>query len=318
MTYRHLRGALSAWVVALSSLVGVAPAWAVAPKQPGAPLDDKAFFKPELYISTASVPLEDLKDQLPTRAAWEAFLGQRAGYVSEVKVFLDPRSGSAVNIMGAYPLLPGSGVGNEVTLESLGRSLGRKVARVDARVVGDAVLAFVRAHQPVLGIDVTQLGPPRVTQVDSDLWQVHIPQVVNGVPVRHGRLAASISHGNLVVIGTETWGDARIDTSPRVSSSDAIDAGFAYVDGWQLGDVMVRDPALEVVPLAPPVYQDGETFSGPVGSGYEHRLVWTFEFQRPPELALWELMVDAHTAEVLALRTRTSTSNGRSRVGCIP
>jgi hypothetical protein len=267
-------------------------------------LDDRAFFKPELYVSTASVPLEDLKDQLPNRAAWVAFLGQRAGYVSEVKVFLDHRSGSAVNIMGAYPLLPGSGVGNQVTLESLGSSLGREVARVDARVVGEAVLAFVRAHQAVFGIDATQLGQPRVTQVHSDLWQVHIPQVLNGVPVRHGRVAASISHGNLVVIGTETWGDARIDTSPRVSSSDAIDAGFAYVDGWQIGDVLVRDPALELVPVAPAAYQDGEAFSGPVGSGYEHRLVWTFEFQRPPELALWELMVDAHTAEVLALQDK--------------
>jgi hypothetical protein len=295
---------LSAWVVALSSLVGVAPAWAVAPKQPGAPLEDKAFFKSELYISTASVPLDDLKDQLANRAAWEAFLARRPGYASDVHVFLDPRSGSAVNVMGAYPLLPGSGVGNRVTLESLRRALGHAVMRVDERVVGEAVLVFVRAHQEILGIDVSQLGTPKAEQVNPDLWQVHIPQQVAGVPVRHGRVLASISHGNMVVVGTETWGDARIDVTPRVSSSDAIDAGFAYVDGWQIGDVLVRDPVLEVVPVAAPAYQDGEAFSGPVGRGYEHRLVWTFEFQRPPELALWELMVDAHTAEVLALEDK--------------
>jgi len=294
---------LTASLLVLAALSS-APAWAIAPKQPGAPLEDRAFFKPELYITSASVPLADLKDRVGNRAAWDAFLAQPAGYVSDVHVFLDPRSGSAVNIIGAYPLIPGSGVGNQVTLQALGSRLGRAVRAVDAAVVGDAVLLFARTHQDVLGIDVSQLGTPKVEQVSPELWQVSIPQRLNGVPVRYGRLLASISHGNLVVVGTETWGDARIDVTPRVSSSDALDAGFAYVDGWQAGDVLARDPALEVIPVAPPAYQDGEAFSGPVGKGYEHRLVWTFEFQRPPELALWELTVDAHSGEVLALEDK--------------
>jgi hypothetical protein len=291
-------------ILALAALSWSGSAWAVTPKQPGAPLEDRAFFKPELYISSASVPLAHLKDQVQNRGAWNAFLAQPTGYVSDVHVFLDPRSGAAVNIIGAFPLIPGSGVGNQVTPDALGRRLGRAIGTVDAAVVRDALLAFVRSHQDVLGIDVSQLGTPRVEQVNPDLWQVSIPQQLDRVPVRHGRLLASISHGNLVVIGTETWGDARIDVTPRVSSSDALDAGFAYVDGWQLGDVLVRDPVLEVLPVAAPAYQEGEAFSGPVGKGYEHRLVWSFQFQRTPELALWELTVDAHTAEVLALEDK--------------
>jgi hypothetical protein len=300
------------------ALVSAAPARAVAPKQPGAPLEDRAFFKPELYITSASVPLQDVKDQLQNRAAWEAFLEQRPGYASEVKVFLDPRSGAAVNIVGAYPLLPGSGVGNQVTLAGLGRSLGRAVTAVDERAVADAVLLFVRSHRDLLGIDASQLGTPRATQVSPDLWQVHIPQQVNGVPVRYGRVLASISHGNLVVVGTETWGDARIDTAPRVSGSDALDAGLAYVDGWQLGDVLLRDPALEVIPVAAPAYQSGEAFAGPVGKGYEHRLVWSFRFQRPPELAEWEVTVDAHTAEVLALEDKNQYVDRQITGGVYP
>ena len=300
MALRNTRR-VTAW--GLASLLCGAPAWAIAPKQPGG-LNDKAFFKPELYISSASVPLADVKDRLPNRLAWSAFLAQPAGYASDVHVFIDPRSGSAVNVIGAFPLIPGSGVGNGVTPEALGRRLGRAVTAVDAGVVGDALLLFVRSHQDILGIDASQLGTPRVEQVNPDLWQVSIPQQVDGVPVRYGRLLASISHGNLVVIGTETWGDARIDVTPRVTSGDAIDAGFAAVDGWQIGDVMVADPTLEVVPVAPPAFQDGEAFSGPVGKGYEHRLVWSFRFQRPPELATWELMVDAHTAEVLSLQDK--------------
>jgi hypothetical protein len=47
---------------------------------------------------------------------------------------------------------------------------------VDAAVVGDAVLVFARTHQDVLGIDVSQLGTPKVDQISPELWQVSIPQ----------------------------------------------------------------------------------------------------------------------------------------------
>jgi trimeric autotransporter adhesin len=305
-------------VLAVAALAWSAPAWAIVPKQPGAPLADRAFFKPELYISSASVPLADLKDRIGNRAAWDAFLAQPEGYASDVHVFLDPRSGSAVSIIGAYPIIPGSGFGNQVTLQTLGGRLGRVVRAVDSAVVADAVLLFARTHQDVLGLDVAQLGTPRAEQVTPELWQVSIPQQVGGVPVRYGRLLASISHGNLVLIGTETWGDAALDVTPRVGAGDALDAGFAYVEGWQAGDVLLQDPALEVLPVAPPAYQTGEAFTGPVGSGYEHRLVWTFRFQRPPDLAQWEVTVDAHTAEVLALEDKNQYVERQVNGGVYP
>ena len=49
----------------------------------------------------------------------------------------------------------------------------------------------------------------RAADVSPELWQVSIPQTYKGIPVRYGRLAASLNNGNLVVIGTETWGDVR-------------------------------------------------------------------------------------------------------------
>src|SRR5262249_5094090 len=153
-------------------------------------------FKPELTISSSSVALDNIKDELVNRSAWDAFLQDRAGYATDVIVYVDPRSGSAVNIMGAYPLIPGTGFGNHVTLESLSRSIGRPVASVDEDAVGRAVMGFVRSHADVLGIDATQLGRPKATQVTPDLWQVHVPQQVRGIGVRYGRLMASISHGN--------------------------------------------------------------------------------------------------------------------------
>jgi hypothetical protein len=48
----------------------------------------------------------------------------------------------------------------------------------------------------------------------------------------------------------------------------------------------------------------GEKFSGPVGKGYGHRLVWSFVFSRPPDDARWETLVDAQSGEVLAFQDR--------------
>jgi hypothetical protein len=195
-------------------------------------------------------------------------------------------------------------VGNQVTLASLGASLGKTLQGVDDRVVAEAVRRFIDAHRKRLGIDTRQLGAPRVTQVSSDLWQVSIPQEVGGIRVRDARLAATISHGNLVLIGTEVWGDVRIDTTPAVDADLALANGFAYADGRTFEDVLLREPQLEIVPTAPREHQRGDAFAGPIGRGYGHRLVWTFLFQRLPDDATWEVMLDAHSGDVIAFQDR--------------
>ncbi|MEM4284474.1 MAG: hypothetical protein QXS96_08320, partial [Candidatus Caldarchaeum sp.] len=268
------------------------------PKPAPTPLDQRTFFLPELYISSENVPLDAVLDRLPNAAAWKAFLKQHPDFY----VYIDPRSGTPTNIIGPVPLIPGTGVGNKLTLASLSRELGRPIPDVTSEVVAEQVLRFIRDHQAILAIDVTQLGPVRATQVTDYLWQVHIPQVVGGVPVRYGRVVATINHGNLVLIGTDTWGDVRIDVTPRISEDAALKAGFEYVGGRQPGDRVVEKPRLEVVPIAPPAWQRGEAFAGPIGQGYGHRLVWTWVFVRPPDLSQWEVMVDAHSGEVIAFQ----------------
>jgi hypothetical protein len=295
------RGLLSALLFSIASTL----ASAATPKEPTAFLDHKAFYRPELSISTSNAPLEDVLAQLMNRGAWEGFLLARGDDPRKPRTpaWIDPRSGAATNLVGAFPIIPGRGVGNRLTLADLSRTLGRPVSTVDGEVVGALVRAFARTHRDILGIDVTQLGEARATQVTPDLWQVSLPQEYQGVPVRDGRLIGSISHGNLVVIGTEVWGDVRLqDATPAVKAPQAVEAGFAYAEGRTAEDLIVREPRLEIVPLAPQDLQNGEAFAGPVGSGYGHALVWTFVFQRPPEDARWEVMVDAKGGEVIAFQ----------------
>ncbi|MGH9360742.1 MAG: endopeptidase, partial [Thermoanaerobaculia bacterium] len=215
-------------------------------------------------------------------------------------------SGAATNLIGAFPLIPGRGVENRVTLADLGTRLGRPVTAVDAGTVADAALQFVREHKGPLAVDAAQLGEVRASQVTPELWQVSIPQVYRGVPVRYGRLVVSINNGNVVVAGTEAWGNVRgLSTVARLDAAAAMAAGFDYAGGRSASDVVVRQPALEVLPVAP-------------GEGYRHRLIWSFVFQRPPEESAWEVLVDAHSGELLAFQDTNHPTNEQIKGGVYP
>lgn len=286
---------LSSLRILIFCLAPAGLAWGVTPKPPATSLDLKEFFKPELFLSTSNLPLQAALAQLPNRARWEAFLAQRGENAASPAsgVFFDRRSGAVTNVLIAVPLVPGSGAGNHLSATT----------PVDAEMVESALLTHVKTHGDLLGIDVSQLGPARVTKIHDDLWQASIPQHYRGVAVRDGRLMATISHGNLVLLGTEAWGDVRgLDVAPRVPAQRALEAGFTYADGRSANDRIIRDPMLEILPFAPPEHQDGEAFAGAIGQGYGHRLAWSFVFQRVPDESRWEVLVDARDGQVLAFQ----------------
>jgi hypothetical protein len=279
-----------------------APAAAFDRKPLVTPLDARAFHLPELYISSRNAPLDELLAQLPNRDAWEAFRRDRAAAGHDVHAFIDPRSGAATNVVGSFPLIPGGGAENRLTLDDLGASLGRAVEQVDARVVAEAARRFLHEHQALLGVETAQVGSLRAAPVADHLWQVSAQQEVDGVRVRDARLVLTVNHGNVVVFGTETWGAVSVRTQPALEAEAALEIGFDYAGGRSLADVLRQSPRLEIVPVAPQEHLDGEAYAGPVGAGYGHRLAWTFAFQRPPEHANWEVLVDAHSGEVIAFQ----------------
>ncbi|HET8647753.1 MAG TPA: endopeptidase, partial [Vicinamibacteria bacterium] len=205
MTHSPSRSLSRAFVlVLLASVAATTALAAVAPREQPGFLDRKEFFRPELSLTSSNVALEQVEASLPNRAAWQRFRSAAASLAAPghgFTAYIDPRSGAASNLAGAFPLIPGSGVGNAVSLESLGQRLGRAVTVVDAAAVADAVAAFVRDHQATLGVDAGQLGAARASRVSDILWHVSIPQAYQGLPVRYGRVAATIVQGNLVTIG---------------------------------------------------------------------------------------------------------------------
>jgi trimeric autotransporter adhesin len=322
MRETRIRSGRRAWAAPIAGILLLTSglAWGVEPRSSSSHLGQKEFFKPELYISTSHERVEEVLEDLPNRTAWESFLEARE-HAGEppVRAFVDPRSGVATNLLGPFPLIPGRGAGNRVSFEELSARIDRPVGKVDPTAVADAVRAFVQEKKALLGVDTAQLGATRAVQVAPDLWQIDIPQTYRGVPVRHGRLAATLNHGNLVLIGAETWGNVRgLSTLPKIGEVEAVEAGFGHVGGASAADVIVRRPLLEIVPVAPPEHQRGEGFGGQVGAGYRHRLAWTFAFRRRPDLETWEVIVDAHDGEVLAFQDLNRYATHQIKGGVYP
>jgi subtilisin-like proprotein convertase family protein len=261
-------------------------------------LQEKQFYKDDLRIGSDNVPVDGQgMRQRSGDAVLDRFFQDHG---PDFIFYMDPRSGVLSNLVGRVPLIPGSGDGNTVTLDDVSAALGYSLVELDAHAVAELTRQFIVDQSDLIGLDVSQLGPTRAARVNDQIWHVSIPQVVDGIPVRHGRLAATLNHGNLVLLGAETWGNVDLDTQPRITADQASAIGFLYADGRRPEDKLWQKPTLEIIPYAPPEHQVGETFAGPVGEGYGHRLVWAFGFWRQPDPQRWEVLVDAHTGEMVA------------------
>ncbi|MDC0710891.1 endopeptidase [Stigmatella sp. ncwal1] len=292
----------SAKLTACCALLSATASWAIVPPESGpTTLSSKAFFKPELTLTISNVPLGELQPQMSTAGmrSWDAFFARNG---REFNVYLDARTGTPTSIQGSIPLIPGDGVGNRVTLAGLRQRLGRTVQQVDAATVADLVVQFIADNQDAMAVDPVMLGEPRVTQVTEQLWQVHIPQVIDGVTVRHSRVAATISHGNLILIGTEAWSTPQqLSVRPTVAPEQAMAFAGDRFGLLETPSTLWMQPTLEVVPQVRADAQRGQTFIGKVGQGYTYNLAWTYGFQRPGELERWKVTVDAQSGEVLSL-----------------
>ncbi|WP_338866362.1 hypothetical protein [Myxococcus stipitatus] len=272
-------------------------------------LASQAFFKPELSLVSGNVPLREAVSKLKPEAgkAWADFFARNG---KDFEVFIDRSTGTASNILGAVPLIPGSGVGNSVTVESIGRQLDRSVPRVDGAVVADLVFRFIEANREALGVEIGELGEVRVDSISQDLWQVSIAQEHQGIPVRHGRIVATLSHGNLVLLGTESWRDVDVSPMPLVDAERATMLAHEHLGLFESPSMVWQEPTLEVAPMSVPGAKFGEEMG--------HQLVWTYGFQLQGEHERWKVTVDATTGEVLALEDDNHYSDRSVRGGVYP
>ncbi len=274
----------AALILACSSV----PAWAIAPKQ-GSALDDRAFQLEEFKINA----LYRTPAELPAAARERALADLAAIGVPVAVSQLDERGGRWASLSPAEPLIPGAGVGNKLTWETLGVDAPADDSALRS-LVDKAWRGFLERNAAALRLDLGELsaGARIAVHEGGRIVQIYQPRVVDGVPVRGSHLTAVINNGNLILLGTEKWGDIDVVTRPSVLDDVAIDTVAAFGQPHELSGFWDKH-RLMLVPLENP---------GRLGRGYTYRLVWAVRASFAGDAGSWEGLVDAHSGEVISFQ----------------
>src|SRR5262249_1367092 len=132
--------------------------------------------------------------------------------------FYDSRVGRFVSLVLREPMIPGTGKGNTLRWEGLGRP--------SATMIQDrtwtAVMGWLQHHNGELRLNLGDLGPPRIAVPEKgQLVYVRIPRVVNGVLVRASTMGITINHGNMVLLGLQNWGLVDTAVAPSITQDRA-------------------------------------------------------------------------------------------------
>jgi hypothetical protein len=237
-----------------------------------------------------------LPTSLPAQAAANAAADLTALGLGSNTGRVDVRGGRWATLLLSEPMLPGRGKGNRLTWAGLGKGKPKNESEL-AQAAAEAFGRYLDANSHPLRVDLGELATPgKVTVLrGGDLIQIFIPRVLDGVPVRGSYLTATLNQGNLVLFGTNHWGDIEASTVPGISQSEALDAVQAHVDQYRVTGTWGKSE-LTLVPLSrsPAVQQSA------VGRGLEYRLVWAVRPDFSGELRRFEALVDAHSGQLLS------------------
>jgi hypothetical protein len=259
----------------------VAPSWAAVPPQ--TPLAEKVLRHPDLHIPTRLQPAADLTGALGAKIHEDL----AALAVSGEHAFYDARAGRLTSFMLSEPLIPGTGVGNELRWPS-----GVSPRDEDAvkEIVWSALRGYLQDRQGILGVNPAELGEPRITVVeDAAIVQVHVPRVLGGVAVRDSNVTAVLNHGNLVLLGLDHWADAAAGDGAAIGETQAQFRVKQHVAPFEI-ESMARG-RLEYIPMVK-------------GEGYDYRLAWVVPVAVVDDLGSWEGLVDAANGELIAFEDR--------------
>ena len=213
--------------------------------------------------------------------------------------FDDARTGRRASLVVSVPLVPGTGVGNTLGWE----------APADEGMIRDrawsGLLRYLDANRRALGVDEAELAAPRIGVFeDGALIFIHAPRALGGIPVRDSGVTAVINHGNLVLLGLQSWDEARRPAPAAIGAAAARAVVESHARPFVV-ESFADGARLEYVPLA-------------AAAGYEYRLVWAVPARLRGDAGTWEGLVDAASGELLAFEDRNAYAWRRAVGGVYP
>ena len=294
----------ASWVFVFALTAAGRPLAAVKPETSG--LREKEFRHPDLNIESSYKTSEEL----PAQAGFQA-TGDLTGLgVSTDRARLDVRGGRWSVLTFAVPLLPGRGVGNNLSEQGMSLETPADVAAFRANA-GRVFRSFVQGNSRPLRIDIGETAAERVTvHREGSVVQVHVPRVHRGVRVRDSYLIGVINHGNLVLFGSNKWGDIDVSANPGVSEAAAAAVVVAHVAPFTIIGAW-GGSELVLVPLARGQDPDGIS----IGRGYTYRLARILRPSVEGDPGHWEALVDAHSGELISFEDTNHYGSTREVVG---
>ncbi len=291
-------------VTIIAALAG--SAWALVTPEEPTPASELAFRHPDLEISKSF----RTSSQLPPELGTEAELDLATLGVDADGAYLDWRGGRWETLLPVEPLLPGTGVGNDLSWQALGLTAPADVAALE-QIAWDAFVSYLEVFHEALRIELSELpATGRVTVHDGgDLIQIFAPRVVGGVPVRDSFLTAVVNHGNLILLGAHNWADVDVSTQPTLRLEDASAVVQSY-----LGSINVSgewgESALMLVPMA----RGADPVLVAAGAGYTYRLAWVVRPQIEGDMGSWEALIDARDGEILSFEDKNHYAEAKGGV----
>jgi len=268
------------WTLALSALLLATFQVAALTEPESTEMNDALSFRaPDLELPSDARRLQ----QLPPQAANQARESLAALGVAAGSARIDALGGRFETLLPSHRLL--------AERTAPGHSRAQRAA--EARV---AFRSFVENHRRELAVDPAELAPERVTvHGDGSVVQIFVQREIGGIPVRGAYVNGVINHGRLNLFGTHRWGDVRTSLDPEISVDQASWTAREHLAPFEVDGSWGVDRLL-LVPTA------GDR--GPVLAhrGYDHRLVWQLHPVIKGELGRWEVLVDAHSGEIVSVQ----------------
>jgi len=234
--------------------------------------------------------------QLSRAAAFEVKGSLAQLGAPEASARIDEHSGRFSTLLPVVPLVPGSGVGNTLAWS---KAAPNRENREKAAL--DAFLGYLGNNRAALGINTEELkGQQRVASHDGDIYQFHLERTIDGVPVRGSYIAATINHGNLVLMTTYQWGDRPAKSEARqISAAGARAAVYNYI-GSLNGDFEDKGRLVYLTTLGK--------------QGYEYQLAWSIMGSLDGDGGTWEALVDAYSGAMLAFEDQNQYAEAKGGV----
>ena len=266
---------------------------------------DKKFISP-----TQAQGIPEAAAAAATLVAFEQNKGAR--------VMIDKGAGKVSSVTLAEPVIPGGGDNNRL-LWSVGTSHDGHGPLQDHRKLSDVAAAAVKnwigQYADTFGINVAELVTAN-TGVTEQTIQIAYRRQYKDVEVEGAHVTATVTEGNLNLLGFDDFEDIQLETNPTISSDDAVAAVETFT-GHSTNGRGKTEPKLKIISMA--TDNPGQTgkpnrglFRGarktqaqaqgqgpPFGRAYTHKLVWevypTFDEQT---VETFVAQVDAESGEV--------------------